>query len=103
MNSKIVVDDARKVGHLHSLDGAKERLHLFPANLLEEGSFDAAVEGCECVFHTASPFYIDPTDPEVWKCLQFFWLNFFNFACYKLPRIVIFFSNFNYQKLKLWL
>ncbi|XP_057531204.1 phenylacetaldehyde reductase-like [Amaranthus tricolor] len=57
-------NDGRKVGHLHSLDGAKERLHLFPANLLEEGSFDAVVEGCEGVFHTASPFYIDPTDPE---------------------------------------
>lgn len=56
--------DPKKVGHLHALDGAKERLNLFPANLLEEGSFDAAVEGCEGVFHTASPFYHDVKDPQ---------------------------------------
>ncbi|CAO2837307.1 unnamed protein product [Amaranthus hypochondriacus] len=58
-------NDPQKVEHLRSLDGAKERLHLFPANLLEEGSFDAAVEGCEGVFHTASPFYHDVKDPQV--------------------------------------
>lgn len=47
------------------LDGAQERLQLFKANLLEEGSFDSAVDGCEGVFHTASPFYHDVTDPKV--------------------------------------
>uniref|UniRef100_A0A7C9E307 NAD-dependent epimerase/dehydratase domain-containing protein n=1 Tax=Opuntia streptacantha TaxID=393608 RepID=A0A7C9E307_OPUST len=57
-------NDPNKVGHLHALDGAKERLHLFKAQLLEEGAFDAAVEGCECVFHTASPFYHDVQDPQ---------------------------------------
>lgn len=57
-------NDPKKVEHLRSLDGAKERLHLFPANLLVEGSFDAAVEGCEGVFHTASPFFNDAKDPE---------------------------------------
>ena len=61
----VPADDPKKVEHLRSLDGAKERLHLFPANLLEEGSFDAAVEGCEGVFHTASPFYHDVKDPQV--------------------------------------
>ncbi|KAK9735964.1 hypothetical protein RND81_04G241700 [Saponaria officinalis] len=58
------LNDPKKVEHLRSLDGAKERLQLLPANLLEEGSFDAAVEGCEGVFHTASPFYHDVTDPQ---------------------------------------
>lgn len=57
-------NDPKKVGHLLSLDGAKERLHLLPANLLEEGSFDSAVEGCEGVFHTASPFFNDVQDPQ---------------------------------------
>lgn len=57
-------NNPKKVEHLRSLDGAKERLHLLPANLLEEGSFDAAVEGCEGVFHTASPFYHDVKDPQ---------------------------------------
>jgi len=57
-------NDQKKVGHLLSLDGAKERLHLFKANLLEEGSFDSVVQGCHGVFHTASPFYHDVKDPQ---------------------------------------
>ncbi|KAL6622588.1 hypothetical protein ACP70R_032467 [Stipagrostis hirtigluma subsp. patula] len=56
--------DPKKTNHLRELDGAKDRLHLFKASLLEEGSFDAAIEGCECVFHTASPFYHNVKDPK---------------------------------------
>lgn len=54
----------KKTDHLLKLDGAKERLHLFKAELLEDGSFDAAIDGCEGVFHTASPFYHAVTDPQ---------------------------------------
>ena len=61
----LLSDDPKKVDHLLKLDGAKERLHLFKADLLEEGSFDTVVEGCEGVFHTASPFYHDVQDPQV--------------------------------------
>ncbi len=57
-------NDPKKTEHLLSLDGAKERLHLFKANLLEEGSFDSIVEGCVGVFHTASPFFDAVTDPQ---------------------------------------
>ncbi|KAH6790435.1 Rossmann-fold superfamily protein [Perilla frutescens var. frutescens] len=57
-------NDSKKVQHLLGLDGAKERLHLMKANLLEEGSFDSLVDGCEGVFHTASPFYHDVKDPQ---------------------------------------
>ncbi|OAY39974.1 hypothetical protein MANES_10G138900v8 [Manihot esculenta] len=57
--------DPKKTDHLLALDGAKERLHLFKANLLEEGSFDAAVDGCEGVFHTASPVLFAATDPQL--------------------------------------
>ncbi|WP_333778664.1 NAD-dependent epimerase/dehydratase family protein [Streptomyces sp. IBSBF 3136] len=32
------------------------RLELFEADLLEEGAFDAAFDGCSTVFHVASPF-----------------------------------------------
>lgn len=53
-----------KTGHLLKLDGAKERLHLFKADLLQDGSFDAEVDGCDGVFHTASPFFIAVTDPQ---------------------------------------
>ncbi|XP_024022047.1 tetraketide alpha-pyrone reductase 1-like [Morus notabilis] len=59
------LNDPKKTEHLVSLDGAKERLHLFEANLLEEGSFDSVVDGCECVFHTASPVNLSPTNPQV--------------------------------------
>uniref|UniRef100_A0A7N0UF63 NAD-dependent epimerase/dehydratase domain-containing protein n=1 Tax=Kalanchoe fedtschenkoi TaxID=63787 RepID=A0A7N0UF63_KALFE len=57
-------DDPTKTHHLTALDGAAERLHLYKANLLEQGSFDSIVQGCEAVFHTASPFYHDVKDPQ---------------------------------------
>ncbi|CAN0862958.1 Phenylacetaldehyde reductase [Linum grandiflorum] len=38
--------DSKKTEHLLRLDGAKERLHLFKADLLEEDSFDSAIQGC---------------------------------------------------------
>ncbi|KAJ4711384.1 cinnamoyl-CoA reductase 1-like [Melia azedarach] len=50
--------------HLHAFDGAKERLHFFKANLLEEASFDSAVDGCDGVFHVASPVTLSANDPE---------------------------------------
>ncbi|KAK8697633.1 hypothetical protein V6N13_113774 [Hibiscus sabdariffa] len=43
---------------------AENRLKFFKADLLEEGSFDSVVEGCEGVFHTASPFFNDVVDPQ---------------------------------------
>ncbi|KAK9735975.1 hypothetical protein RND81_04G242400 [Saponaria officinalis] len=57
-------DDMRKTRHLRELEGAKERLVLFKADLLEEGSFDAAVSGCHAVFHTASPVIFDIRNPQ---------------------------------------
>ena len=47
------------------LIGAKEKLHLFQANLLEEGAFDPVIDGCEGVFHVASPVSISANDPQV--------------------------------------
>ncbi|XP_051133566.1 phenylacetaldehyde reductase-like [Andrographis paniculata] len=49
------LSDSRKTEHLKALRGAEERLRLFEANLTEEGSFDSVVDGCDGVFHTASP------------------------------------------------
>ncbi|GLT66314.1 hypothetical protein SLA2020_386840 [Shorea laevis] len=51
-------NDPKKTEHLLALDGAKERLHLFKAELCDEGSFDSVVDGCEGVFHTASPVFL---------------------------------------------
>ena len=64
-------DDPKKTEHLLSLDGAKERLQLFKADLLEEGSFDSAVDGCQGVFHTASPVNFTASDPQVHPVLLF--------------------------------
>ncbi|KAG6551685.1 hypothetical protein Mapa_006774 [Marchantia paleacea] len=59
-------ENVAKVGHLLELPGAKERLSLHKADLLEEGAFDEIVEGADGVFHTASPFFLTGiTDPEV--------------------------------------
>ena len=38
-----------QVGHLRTLPGADERLELFQADLLEDGSFAEAVSGCQVV------------------------------------------------------
>ncbi|CAN1750932.1 Phenylacetaldehyde reductase [Linum perenne] len=61
----LTFNDPKKTEHLRSLEGASDRLVLFKANLLEEGSFDSGVEGCVAVFHTASPFYHDVKDPQL--------------------------------------
>ncbi|XP_073129257.1 phenylacetaldehyde reductase-like [Henckelia pumila] len=59
------LSDPNKVYHLKELEGAEDRLHLFEANLIEDGSFDSVVHGCEGVFHTASPVLFEATDPQV--------------------------------------
>lgn len=51
--------NAKKVDHLTAL--AKEsagKLKLFKSDLLDTGSFDEPMQGCELVIHTASPFFI---------------------------------------------
>ena len=48
-----------KVAHLMEIaSGARESFALFEADLLRPGSFDEAVQGCDFVIHTASPFFI---------------------------------------------
>ncbi|KAL8159418.1 hypothetical protein V2J09_000955 [Rumex salicifolius] len=58
------LNDEKKTKHLLALDGAKQRLHLFEADLLKESSFDSAIDGCVGVFHSASPCYLDCKDPQ---------------------------------------
>lgn len=53
-----VRDVAKKTDHLLALDGASERLKLFSADLLKDGSFDEAIAGCDAVIHIASPFML---------------------------------------------
>ncbi|PHT38150.1 hypothetical protein CQW23_21723 [Capsicum baccatum] len=51
--------DAKKADHLTYHDGAKEKLYLFKAHLLEEGTIDVVVDVCEGVFHTTSLFTME--------------------------------------------
>ncbi|MEO9139124.1 MAG: NAD-dependent epimerase/dehydratase family protein [Jatrophihabitans sp.] len=52
-------DKAHGLEHLHSMSAAHPgTLTLFRADLLDAGSFDEAMLGCELVLHTASPFII---------------------------------------------
>jgi nucleoside-diphosphate-sugar epimerase len=51
--------DLTKTGHLQKLaNGSAGTLKLFKADLLEAGSFDEPMSGCELVIHTASPFML---------------------------------------------
>ncbi|KAH9307096.1 hypothetical protein KI387_011500, partial [Taxus chinensis] len=56
--------NVEKIGYLWDLPGAKERLKIMKADLLEEGSFDEAVNGADGVFHTASPVLV-PYDHNI--------------------------------------
>ncbi|MEC7121008.1 MAG: NAD-dependent epimerase/dehydratase family protein, partial [Pseudomonadota bacterium] len=50
---------ASSVAHLQQMaQHSSGKLVLFKADLLEQGSFDAAMQGCEVVLHTASPFLV---------------------------------------------
>lgn len=50
---------SQQSNYQHLLDiqhRTRGRLKLFEADLLQDGSFDEAIAGCELVIHTASPF-----------------------------------------------
>jgi len=50
-------DNEQKVAHLRSIAAnASGKLSFFKADLLKDGEFDRAMQDCELVFHTASPF-----------------------------------------------
>lgn len=52
--------DDPKNSHLKELKGAKDRLILCKADLQDYESLCQAINGCEGVFHTASPVTDDP-------------------------------------------
>lgn len=49
-----------KNSHLRALEGADERLILCKADLNDYESLREAINGCDGVFHTASPVTDDP-------------------------------------------
>lgn len=53
-------DNKEKIQHLVDFArGSKGDIKFFKADLLEEGSYDEAMENCQLVFHTASPFLLN--------------------------------------------
>ncbi|KAL6334187.1 hypothetical protein AAG906_006772 [Vitis piasezkii] len=58
---EIQVDDPKN-SHLRELEGAKERLILCKADLMDYESLKEAINGCHGVFHTASPVTDDPEE-----------------------------------------
>ncbi|KAE9585886.1 putative NAD(P)-binding domain, tetraketide alpha-pyrone reductase 1 [Lupinus albus] len=59
------LEKQKKIEHLWKLEGAKDRLQLVEADLMEEGSFDNAIMGCKGVFHIASPVIKPTSDPKL--------------------------------------
>lgn len=58
-------DNKQKMAHLEALaSGSAGSLRLFASDLLQPGSYEKAMEGCELVYHTASPFITDVKDPQ---------------------------------------
>jgi nucleoside-diphosphate-sugar epimerase len=68
--------NVRKVGFLQEFNGAKERLKIFKADLLEEGSFDEAIQGVDGVFHVAAPVLVPYSDRIQARFLEQFVLSF---------------------------
>jgi nucleoside-diphosphate-sugar epimerase len=54
-----------KIIHLVNLaNSLPGNIRFFESDLLNEGSYQEAMEGCELVYHTASPFITDVKDAE---------------------------------------
>ncbi|MFT4739145.1 MAG: nucleoside-diphosphate-sugar epimerase [Cyclobacteriaceae bacterium] len=58
-------DKQEKLGFLTKMaEKSTGSIKFFKSDLLEEGSYTEAMDGCELVFHTASPFITDVKDPQ---------------------------------------
>lgn len=58
-------DNKKKVAHLDKLAAESNGdIKYFKTDLLEKGSYAEAMEGCELVYHTASPYTISVKDPQ---------------------------------------
>lgn len=58
-------ENEKKVFHLKkAAENSPGKLVFFKGDLLQQGSYKSAMEGCELVFHTASPFTLTVKDPQ---------------------------------------
>ena len=57
--------NGKKIAHLKEMaKKTKGDIKFFKADLLTEGSYEEAMQGCELVYHTASPFTSDYKDAQ---------------------------------------
>lgn len=58
-------ENPEKLKYLNAIaDQAPGNIRYFKADLLVEGSYSEAMQGCDVVFHTASPFTVAVKDPQ---------------------------------------
>ena len=58
-------NDEKKIAHLKDAAAKSSgQIKFFAGDLLKPGSYKAAMEGCELVYHTASPFTTTVKDPQ---------------------------------------
>lgn len=58
-------NNRQKLAHLDAIAAsAPGNIRYFAADLLREGAYDEGMQGCELVFHTASPFTIKISDAQ---------------------------------------
>lgn len=58
-------DNEEKIAHLNELASKSSgNIKYFKSDLLEKGSYKEAMEGCELVYHTASPFTAIVKNPQ---------------------------------------
>ncbi|MEL6562582.1 MAG: NAD-dependent epimerase/dehydratase family protein, partial [Bacteroidota bacterium] len=58
-------DKQEKIAHLNAIaEKSSGSIKYFKSDLLTEGSYKEAMEGCELVYHTASPFTVNVKDPQ---------------------------------------
>lgn len=58
-------ENKKKIAHLDDLAAnSKGQIKYFKADLLDQGSYAEGMEGCELVYHTASPFTTNYKNPK---------------------------------------
>ena len=58
-------ENKSKVAHLDEIaTKTKGTIKYFKSDLMQPGSYAEAMQGCELVYHTASPFTMDVKDPQ---------------------------------------
>jgi len=68
-NIHATVRDINNIEALKYLNALAEKspgtIQYFSANLLDVGSYNKAMQGCQLVFHTASPFRLNVDNPQI--------------------------------------